>query len=109
MSAKQSTKAHRRITWKDPESHSHPELVDLTTRYPMHADTWIASKRGFPFNIKLDRLLLFFLALPLTVAFTVFRFLSHQLWTVLGLTVVMGVVAFFICNALIEQMKGSIA
>jgi len=80
----------------------YPEAEGLRDRYDMDVDKWIKSKRGFPFNLNLLKILMFFFFIPLMFAFLSFRIKSWKLWKVLLTTLLMSLIAFFLSDSLIS-------
>ena len=76
----------------------------------MDTDIWIASKRGFPFNINLLNIVVTSLFTPIAIAQFTFPFLNvPQLSKLMYITIVMSLLAFFVTNSLIGQFKDTLA
>jgi hypothetical protein len=74
----------------------------------MDPGIWKESKRGFPFNISLKKIVLFSLFLPLS-----FQLISTQIrdtnqFKISLTTVIISVASFFLSDAVIKQFKGSL-
>ena len=68
----------------------------------MDADIWIKSKRGFPFNISLAKVLAFSLVVPLMISIITFRSSEFNVFKLNLITIGISFAAFFVTNKLID-------
>ena len=83
-------------------------LRDLQERYNMDAAIWEASKRGFPFNIPFQWIVLFAIGVPIGMSIYLFDTNNTYLWKCYLLSLAMSIPAYFISEKAIGQFMSSL-
>lgn len=71
----------------------------------MDAETWENSKRGFPFNIKLEYIVFVSFGVPLALSFCLLDFSNQHIFDVVLKTLILALIGFITAVKLIPQFK----